>query len=120
MVLHNVLMSKAARGDMRQVPQSRAEIYRDELDPKQFKSMSDLGTKAKSLGEKNPSPTRGGSNFACSARDTKFQTENDKRKIGSATEFKIGYGNAVGRCAQDIKQDPVTSSIETMLWQQRI
>ena len=31
--LHNVLTSKAARGDMRQVLQSRAEIYGDELDP---------------------------------------------------------------------------------------
>ena len=31
--LHNVLTSKSARGDMRQVLQSRAEIYGDELDP---------------------------------------------------------------------------------------
>ena len=31
--LHNVLTSKAARGDMKQVLQSRAEIYGDELDP---------------------------------------------------------------------------------------
>ena len=31
--LHNVLTSKTAQGDMRQVLQSRAEIYGDELDP---------------------------------------------------------------------------------------
>ena len=31
--LHNVLTSKIAQGDMRQVLQSRAEIYGDELDP---------------------------------------------------------------------------------------
>ena len=31
--LHNVLTSKAARGDMRQVLQSRAQIYGDELEP---------------------------------------------------------------------------------------
>ena len=31
--LHNVLTSKAARGDMKQVLQSRAEIYGDEQDP---------------------------------------------------------------------------------------
>ena len=52
-------MSKAVRADIRQVLRSRAEIYGDELDPKWFKSMSDLGTRAKSLREKNPSPTRG-------------------------------------------------------------
>ena len=31
--LHNVLTSKSARGDMKQILQSRAEIYGDELDP---------------------------------------------------------------------------------------
>ena len=31
--LHKVLTSKAARGDMKQILQSRAEIYGDELDP---------------------------------------------------------------------------------------
>ena len=31
--LHNVLTSKAARVDMKQVLQSRVEIYGDELDP---------------------------------------------------------------------------------------
>ena len=31
--LHNVLTSKSARGDIKQILQSRAEIYRDELDP---------------------------------------------------------------------------------------
>ena len=32
--LYNVVTSKSARGDMKQVLQSRAEIYSDELDPK--------------------------------------------------------------------------------------
>ena len=32
--LHNVLTSKSARGDVKQILQSRAEIYRDMLDPK--------------------------------------------------------------------------------------
>ena len=32
--LHNIRTSKSARGDMKQVLQSRAEIYGDELDPK--------------------------------------------------------------------------------------
>ena len=31
--LHNVLTNKSARGDMKQILQSRAEIYRDVLDP---------------------------------------------------------------------------------------
>ena len=31
--LHNVLTSKSARGDMKQVLQSRAEIYSDMIDP---------------------------------------------------------------------------------------
>ena len=31
--LHNVLTSKSARGDVKQVLQSRAEIYRDALEP---------------------------------------------------------------------------------------
>ena len=51
--LHNVLTTKSARGDMKQILQSRAEIYGDELDPKWFKSKVDLGAKAKSLREKN-------------------------------------------------------------------
>ena len=51
--LHNVLTTKSARGDMKQVLQSRAEIYGDELDPNWFKSKVDLGGKAKSLREKN-------------------------------------------------------------------
>ena len=32
--LHNVLTSKSARGDVKQILQSRAEIYGDILDPK--------------------------------------------------------------------------------------
>ena len=51
--LHNVLTSKAARGDMRQVLQSRAEIYGDELDPNWFKQKGDLGGKTSLLKEKN-------------------------------------------------------------------
>ena len=51
--LHNVLTSKSARGDLKQVLQSRAEIYGDELDPNWFKSKVDLGGKAKTLREKN-------------------------------------------------------------------
>ena len=31
--LHNVMTSKSARGDMKQILQSRAEIYGDALDP---------------------------------------------------------------------------------------
>ena len=31
--LHNVLTSKTARGDVKQILQSRAEIYGDGLDP---------------------------------------------------------------------------------------
>ena len=41
--LHNVLTSNAARGDMKQILQSRAEIYGDELDPNWFKQKVDLG-----------------------------------------------------------------------------
>ena len=51
--LHNVLTSKSARGDMEQVLQSSAEIYGDLLKPKDFKSKADLGSKAKTLQEKN-------------------------------------------------------------------
>ena len=51
--LHNILTSKSARGDMKQVLQSRAEIYGDELDPNWFKQKVDLGGKASTLKEKN-------------------------------------------------------------------
>ena len=51
--LYNVLTSKSARGDMKQILQSRAEIYGDVLDPKWFKQKIYLGAKAKSLQEKN-------------------------------------------------------------------
>ena len=51
--LHNVLTSKSARGDLKQVLQSRAEIYGDALDPNWFKPGTDMGTKAKSLRERN-------------------------------------------------------------------
>ena len=51
--LHNVLTDKSARGDMKQVLQSRAEIYNDALDPNWFQANVDLGGKAKSLRQKN-------------------------------------------------------------------
>ena len=51
--LHNVLTSKSVRGDMKQVLQSRAEIYGDMVDPNKFKSRVDLGGKTKSMREKN-------------------------------------------------------------------
>ena len=51
--LHNVLTSKTAQGDIQQILQSRAEIYGDELDPNWFKTKADLGSKAKTLREKN-------------------------------------------------------------------
>ena len=51
--LHNVLTSASARGDMKQVLQSRASIYGDELDPKWFKQKVDLGGKTPTLKEKN-------------------------------------------------------------------
>ena len=41
--LNNVLTSNAARRDMKQILQSRAEIYGDELDPNWFKQKVDLG-----------------------------------------------------------------------------
>ena len=51
--LHNVLTSRTARGDMKQVLQSRAGIHGDELDPNWFKQNIDLGGKASRLREKN-------------------------------------------------------------------
>ena len=51
--LHNVLTSKSAQGDMKQVLQSRAEIYGDGLDPNWFKPNGDLGAKAKTISERN-------------------------------------------------------------------
>ena len=51
--LHNVLTSRLARGDMKQVLQSRAEIYGDALEPNWFQTNSDLGGKAKSMRQKN-------------------------------------------------------------------
>ena len=51
--LHNVLTNKSARGDMKQILQSRAEIYGDELDPSWFKPKVDIGSKAKSLQQKS-------------------------------------------------------------------
>ena len=51
--LHNVLTSKMAQGDMRQILQSWAEIYGDKLDLNWFKSKADLGSTAKTRREKN-------------------------------------------------------------------
>ena len=51
--LNNVLTSKAARYDIRQILQSRAELYGDELNPKWFKENADLGGKASTLKERN-------------------------------------------------------------------
>ena len=56
--LHNVLTSKSARGDAKQILQSRAEIYGDNIDPKWFKPGTDFGGKAKSLKEKNQARTK--------------------------------------------------------------
>ena len=47
--LHNVLTSTSARVDMKQILQSRAELYGDELDPKWFKQNADLGGKASTI-----------------------------------------------------------------------
>ena len=51
--LHNVLTSKSARGDVKQILQSRAEIHRDMLEPNYFKANADLGGKAKAMRQKN-------------------------------------------------------------------
>ena len=51
--LHNVLTSQSARGDMRQVLRSRANIYEDELDPNWFKPKADLGGKATTMVQRN-------------------------------------------------------------------
>ena len=51
--LHNVLTNKRARGDLKQILRSRAEIYGDMLDPNWFQANSDLGGKAKSMRQKN-------------------------------------------------------------------
>ena len=51
--LHNVMTSKSARGDLKQVLQSRAEIYGDALDPNWFKPGTDIAAKTKSLRERN-------------------------------------------------------------------
>ena len=56
--LHNVLTSPAARGDMKQILQSRAGIYGDELDPKWFKHKADVGGKASTLRQKNQARTQ--------------------------------------------------------------
>ena len=51
--LHNVLTDRLARGDMKQVLQSRAEIYGDALEPNWFQTNSYLGGKAKRMRQKN-------------------------------------------------------------------
>ena len=51
--LHNVLTSATARVDMKQILQSRAELYGDELDTKLFRKNADLGGKANTLKERN-------------------------------------------------------------------
>ena len=51
--LHNVLNSSSARSDMKQILQSRAGIYGDELDPKWFKPKTDLGGKTSTVKMKN-------------------------------------------------------------------
>ena len=44
--LHNVLTNKSARGDLKQILQSRAEIYNNMLEPNWFQANADLGSKA--------------------------------------------------------------------------
>lgn len=51
--LHNILASSAARADMKQILQSRAELYGDELDPKWFQPNVDLGKKAATTKARN-------------------------------------------------------------------
>ena len=51
--LHNVLASSAARADLKQILQSRAELYGDELDPKWFQTAVDLGKKASTIKARN-------------------------------------------------------------------
>ena len=52
-VLHNVLSSASARVDIKQILQSRAELYGDELDPKLFQQSVDLGGKASTTKKRN-------------------------------------------------------------------
>ena len=51
--LLNVRTSKSARGDLKQVLQSREELYGASLDPGWFKRGYSLGTKAKSTSQRN-------------------------------------------------------------------
>ena len=51
--LHNVLSSASARVDIKQILQSRAELYGDELDPKWFQQAVDLGGKASTTKKRN-------------------------------------------------------------------
>ena len=51
--LQNVLTSNAARGDIQQILQARAELYGDSTNPKWFGRDVDLGAKAKSFTERN-------------------------------------------------------------------
>ena len=51
--LHNVLTNKSARGDLKQILQSRAEIYNDMLEPNWFRANTDLAGKAKTMRQKN-------------------------------------------------------------------
>ena len=51
--LLNVRTSKSARGDLKQVLQSREELYGASLDPGWFKRGYSLGTKAKSTNQRN-------------------------------------------------------------------
>ena len=51
--MHNVLASSAARADLNQILQSRAELYGDELDPKWFQTAVDLGKKASTIKARN-------------------------------------------------------------------
>ena len=51
--LHNVMTSATARLDIKQILQSRAELYGDELDPKLFQQNADLGGKASTVKKRN-------------------------------------------------------------------
>ena len=51
--LHNVMTSATARVDIKQILQSRAELYGDILDPNLFRQGADLGGKASTLKKRN-------------------------------------------------------------------
>ena len=79
--LHNVLSSASARVDIKQILQSRAELYGDELDPKLFQQGVDL-TRGKSVNNKEKESSPIAVSWSAPVSDSTHITRVQEKTVG--------------------------------------